>query len=177
MSIGRALPGVVIAALAPVGISACGSSGESSGAHSAAATAPAPKPATQTAKPAALKGPAILKVGQSRLGPILVDASGHTLYYFTQDKPRRALCTSDYLNCTTIWRPLLTTGRARGEAGVKPRLLGVLHRTKPAGSQVTYDGRPLYLFVDDKQPGDVKGQALYDYWYVLSPSGRPIKKK
>ena len=124
-----------------------------------------------------MKGPAIVKVGRSRLGSILVDASGRTLYLFRQDKPGRPLCTSDYLNCTTMWPPLMTTGPPRGEAGVKSRLLGVLHRTKPAGSQVTYNGHPLYLSVDDKQPGDLTGQAMYDYWYVVSPSGRPIKKK
>jgi predicted lipoprotein with Yx(FWY)xxD motif len=118
-----------------------------------------------------------VKVGQSRLGPILVDANGHTLYYFRQDKPGRSLCTSDYLNCTQMWPPLMTTGRPHGEARVKTRLLGTLHRTKPSGSQVTYKGHPLYTSVDDKQPGDVTGQGMFDYWYVLSPSGRPITKK
>ena len=42
---------------------------------------------------------------------------------------------------------------------------------------MAYHGHPLYRSVDDKQPGDLKGQGMYDYWYVLSPSGRPIKKK
>jgi predicted lipoprotein with Yx(FWY)xxD motif len=178
MSTGWALPAVLIAALAPVGLAACGSSGDSEGAAATAASAPAPQTATQTAQqPAATKGPATVKVGRSRLGPILVDGSGRTLYLFTQDKPRRSVCTSDYLNCTTIWPPLTTTGRTRGEAGVKTGLLKVFDRTKPAGSQVAYHGHPLYLFADDKQPGDVKGQGMYDYWYVLSPSGRPIKKK
>jgi predicted lipoprotein with Yx(FWY)xxD motif len=182
VSIGWALRGVLIAALTPVGLAACGGSGASTGSASTAESTPAPaaqteQPTPTTAQPAAVKGPAIVKVGRSRLGSILVDASGHTLYLFTQDKPKRSLCTADYLNCATIWVPLMTTGSPRGEAGVKTRLLGVLHRTKPAGSQVTYNGRPLYLFVDDKQPGDLKGQAMYDYWYVLSPSGRPVKKK
>ena len=182
MSIAWAFPAVLIAALAPVELAACGSSGDSGGTPATAASAPAPQTATQTEtqaaqQPAAAKGPAIVKVGRSRLGPILVDGNGHTLYYFTQDKPKRALCTSDYLNCTTMWPPLMTTGSPHGEAGVKTSLLKVRHRTKPAGSQVTYHGHPLYLYVDDKQPGDLAGQALYDYWYVLSPSGRPIKKK
>ena len=178
MSGGWALPAVLIAALAPVGLAACGSSGDGGGTAASAASAPAPQTATQAAEqPAGAKGSAIVKVGQSRLGPILVDGSGHTLYLFTQDKPRRALCTSDYLNCTTIWLPLMTAGRPRGEAGIKTRLLEVFHRTKPAGSQVAYHGHPLYRFADDKQPGDLTGQGMYDYWYVLSPSGRPIKKK
>ena len=42
---------------------------------------------------------------------------------------------------------------------------------------MTYHGHPLYRSVDDKKPGDLAGQALYDYWYVLSPGGRPIKRK
>ena len=88
MSIGWPLPAVLIAAVAPVGLGACGSSGDSGGAPATAASAPAPQTATQTAQePAAAKGPAIVKVGRSRLGPILVDGSGHTLYLFTQDKP------------------------------------------------------------------------------------------
>ena len=178
MSGGWALPAVLIAALAPVGLAACGSSGDGGGTDATAASAPAPQTATQAAEqPAAAKGPAIVKVGQSRLGPILVDGSGHTLYLFTQDKPRRSLCTSDYLNCTTIWLPLMTTGRPRAEAGAKTGLLKVFDRTKPSGSQVAYRGHPLYRSVDDKQPGDLKGQGMYDYWYVLSPSGRPIKTK
>jgi predicted lipoprotein with Yx(FWY)xxD motif len=152
---------------------ACGGADPSSDTHSAASVATP----TRTAQPTATDGPASLKVGQSRLGPVLVDASGRTLYFFTQDKARRALCTSDYLNCTTAWPPLMTVGRPGGQAGVKTRLVGSIHRTKPAGSQVTYNRHPLYRSLDDEQPGDVKGQGMYSYWYVLSPSGRPITKK
>ena len=147
MSSAWALPGVLIAALARLGW------------RHAAARARAPAALRRRrarrhrrrrgdetgTQPAAVKGPAIVKVSRSRLGSILVDASGRTLYLFRQDKPGRPLCTSDYLNCTTMWPPLMTTGPPRGEAGIKSRLLGVLHRTKPAGSQVTYNGHPLYL--------------------------------
>lgn len=173
MSLRWAIRGVLFAALAPVGLAACGSSEPNSDTGAAAST----KPPTQTAQPTSTDGPATLKVGQSQLGQILVDASGRSLYYFKEDKPGRALCTSDYLNCTTSWPPLMTHGHPRGQEGVKTQLLGSIHRTKPAGSQVTYDRHPLYLYIDDKQPGDVNGQGTYSYWYVLSPSGRPITKK
>jgi predicted lipoprotein with Yx(FWY)xxD motif len=179
VALGWTIRGVLVAALAPVGMGACGSADPTSDAGSGA-TAPTPTRTaqpTRTAKPTAGDGRASLKVGQSRIGPIVVDASGRTLYYFTQDKPRRALCTSDYLNCTTAWPPLMTAGRPRGQAGVKSRLIGSLDRTKPAGSQVTYNHHPLYRYIDDEQPGDLNGQGLYDYWYVVSPSGRPIAKK
>ena len=175
MSLSRAIRGVLFAALAPVGMAACGNSDSNSDTRAAASTAP-PTP-TATAHPAFTDGPASLKVGQSRLGPILVDANGRSLYLFREDKPDRALCTSDYLNCTTGWPPLMTAGRPHGQAGVKTRLVGSIHRTKPTGSQATYNHHPLYLYIDDEQPGDVNGQGTHNYWYVLSPSGRPITKK
>jgi predicted lipoprotein with Yx(FWY)xxD motif len=174
MSLRRAIRGVLFAALAPVGMAACGSSDSNSDTRAAATATPTPTP---TAQPTARDGPASLKIGQSRLGPILVDANGRTLYLFKEDKPGRALCTSDYLNCTTGWPPLMTVGHPRSQAGVKTRLIGSIHRTKPTGSQVTYNHHPLYLYIDDEQPGDVNGQGTYTYWYVLSPSGRPITKK
>jgi predicted lipoprotein with Yx(FWY)xxD motif len=156
----RSVAGLLIAALASVGTAACGGS---------EATAPTP-----TAQPTATDGLASIKVGRSRLGPILVDARGRTLYLFTEDKPQRVLCTSDYLNCPSSWPPLMATERPRGRAGVDARLMGSIRRTKPAGSQVTYNHHPLYLYVEDKRPGDVTGQGMFGLWYVLSPSGRPI---
>jgi predicted lipoprotein with Yx(FWY)xxD motif len=168
-----ALRGVLIAALAPVGLVGCGSSDGDGGTR---ASAPTASP-TKTAQPAVADGPASLKVGRSRLGRILVDADGRTLYLFTQDKPRRAVCTSEYLNCTSLWPPLMTSGRPRGQAGVRTRLLRSVHRTKPSGSQVAYNGHLVYRYVDDKHPGDLEGQGVFDAWYVLSPSGRPITGK
>ena len=163
----------MLTVLGGAGMTGCGSSHAESATGSAVSTA---RPAATT--PArGTKGPATVKVGRSRLGSILVDASGRTLYLFKEDRPGKALCTSDYLNCTTGWPPLMTTGRPHAQAGVHTRLLGSIHRTKPAGSQVTYNRHPLYLSIADKQPGDVNGQGNHAYWYVLSPNGRPITKK
>jgi predicted lipoprotein with Yx(FWY)xxD motif len=170
MSIRGALPRVVIATLAAAGLTACGGSEESTGTHAAAHPA-------RTAQPAARTGPASLTVRRSRLGPMLVDASGRSLYLFTQDKSGKPACTSDYLRCTDIWKPVVTSGRPHGGGGVRTGLLGVVRRTKPAGSQVTYNGHPLYRTVADKHAGDLNGQAMYDYWYVVSPSGRAIGRK
>jgi predicted lipoprotein with Yx(FWY)xxD motif len=128
-------------------------------------------------EPAAARGAATVEIRESRLGPILVDESGHSLYSFTQDNARRSVCTSDFLNCPTMWPPLTTTGRPHATGGAKAALLGTIRRTKPAGRQVTYNGHPVYRYIDDRQPSDLKGQGVYSYWYVLSPSGRPITTK
>jgi predicted lipoprotein with Yx(FWY)xxD motif len=157
----------VVTALCAAGLAACGGSDT----REASSTATATPTATPTA------APATLRVRRSRLGPILVDAGGRTLYLYTQDDADQSLCTSDVLNCPTSWPPLTTTGPPRGDGGVKAGLLGSIARTKPAGTQVTYSHHPLYTYAEDTRPGDLKGQGYFDRWYVLSPTGRPITKQ
>jgi predicted lipoprotein with Yx(FWY)xxD motif len=50
--------------------------------------------------------------------------------------------------CAQFWQPVLTSGRPEGGTGVDQDALGTIAR--PDGTrQVTYHGRPLYLFADD----------------------------
>jgi predicted lipoprotein with Yx(FWY)xxD motif len=45
---------------------------------------------------------------------------------------------------------------------------------------VTYNHWPLYTYVTDTKPGQTTGQGVNNSggkWYVLSPSGKVIKKK
>ena len=42
---------------------------------------------------------------------------------------------------------------------------------------MTYNGHPLYYFVQDKDAGDAYGQGVKAFgadWYVLSPSGNKV---
>jgi predicted lipoprotein with Yx(FWY)xxD motif len=112
---------------------------------------------------------------------IVVDGAGRTLYILVTDDKDTATCQGIDPNCPKAWPALATNGSPRAGAGVKQSLLGT---TKGAFGvrQVTYDHRPLYYFhggygtgQGDKKPGDVRGQAFADYWYVLSPKGTPIK--
>jgi predicted lipoprotein with Yx(FWY)xxD motif len=119
---------------------------------------------------------ATVKVSQSKLGRILVDARGRTLYLFTAETSGTVVCKSDFMGCTRVWPPFLTTGKPRAGAGANARLLGTIRRTKPAGLQVTYKGHPLYFYSADKKPGDTLGQKYFQVWYVVSPKGTAIKK-
>ncbi len=119
---------------------------------------------------------ATVKVARSKLGRILVDGRGHTLYLFTIEKASSIACTTAFSNCPKLWPPLLSTGAARAGAGVNARLLGTVRRTRPAGLQITYNRHPLYFFVDDKKPGDTRGQGFGQLWYVVSAKGTAIKK-
>ena len=42
--------------------------------------------------------------------------------------------------------------------------------TRADGSaQLTYNGRPLYFYIKDTNPGDTKGQGVGGVWYVAKP--------
>jgi len=112
------------------------------------------------------------------LGTVLVNSRGLTLYMFVPDKQRRVTCKG---TCAAIWPPLKVKVGQRPTAGGAARkaLLGT-DRIRGGGRVVTYNRWPLYTYVADTKPGQVKGQALDlngGLWYVLSPSGKVIKKK
>jgi predicted lipoprotein with Yx(FWY)xxD motif len=118
---------------------------------------------------------AIVKTSTTKLGRILVDSRGHSLYLFEKDKRGRSAC---YSACAKVWQPLLTSGKPVAGPGAKASLLGMTTRT--GGShQVTYAGHPLYRFSLDKQPGQTKGEGSKAFgadWYVVSPAGKKIDK-
>jgi hypothetical protein len=70
----------------------------------------------------------------------------------------------------------MVTGAPTAGPGVKASLLGTI--TLPeGGSQVTYDGHPLYTFTEDSGPaetGYIGVRAFGGYWYALRRSGRAV---
>jgi predicted lipoprotein with Yx(FWY)xxD motif len=113
-----------------------------------------------------------------KLGVVLVNAKGRTLYMFVPDKRSRVTCVR---TCAKIWPPvkLPKGGKAVASGAVKASLLGS-DRNPAGGRVVTYNGWPLYTYITDTAPGQAKGQALNlngGFWYVLSPSGKVIKTK
>ena len=109
----------------------------------------------------------------TRLGRVLVDGRGRTLYLFEKDKGTASTC---YGACASIWPPL--TGSAKGLAGsgLDAAKLGSIKRAD-GKNEVTYAGHPLYTYAGDAKPGEVQGQGLDQFgaeWYVLAPSGQKI---
>lgn len=134
---------------------------------SAGATA-APAQATGVAAAAAT-----VAVGDSRLGRIVVDGLGRTLYLFVPDRGTTSTC---YGACAVRWPPFLTSGAPRAGTGASASLIGTTKRTDGT-VEVTYNSHPLYYWVGDSKPGDVTGQAINDsggLWYVLNPAGNAI---
>ena len=112
----------------------------------------------------------------SRVGTILVNDQGRTLYIFAPDKHKKVTCKGA---CAAIWPPLkLASGQkvvAKGKAMQKK--LG--SDPDPGGGRVvTYDGWPLYTYVSDTRAGEATGQAINlngGLWYVISPSGNVVR--
>ena len=144
-------------------LSACGGSTPTSGAAS-----PSPSPSATGSK--------VAVATNSKLGQILVDDKGITLYLFVADTGTASTC---YTSCANIWPPLLTDGAPQAGTGVDASKLGTTNRTD-GKVEVTYAGHPLYYFVKDKASGDTTGQGINGFgglWWVVSPSGTAITTK
>jgi len=113
-----------------------------------------------------------------KLGPVLVDSHGRTLYMFVPDKKKKVTCVS--VSCQAAWPPLKLTGAKAVAAGKAKQALISSDPNPKGGKVVTYAHWPLYTYIGDTKPGQASGQALNlngGLWYVLSPTGAVIKKK
>jgi len=104
--------------------------------------------------------------------PVYTLSSDHGSWWGTsrsQDRGHGSACQG---TCAVFWPPVLTSGRPEAGPGVDQRAIGVIVR--PDGSQqVTYHGRPLYLFNKDAYIGGaspVGTQGIYGAG-ALTPSG------
>ena len=130
--------------------------------------------ATSSASTTQVSKGAVLALGKTSLGSVLVNARGRTLYAFEKDRHGRSAC---YGGCTTYWPPLLTSAKPRAGKGVRASLLGVTKRTD-GKRQVTYAGHPLYTFFGDQKAGQTSGEGLTDFggaWDAVATNGRTIE--
>jgi predicted lipoprotein with Yx(FWY)xxD motif len=120
------------------------------------------------------KGAAVVGVGQTSLGPVLVDGNGRTLYLFEKDTGSESTCGGE---CASFWPPLITTGKPLARDGALASKLGMTERTD-GKTEVSYNGHPLYYYVGDTKAGDTTGQGLDLFgaeWNVLSAAGTKIE--
>ncbi len=113
----------------------------------------------------------VMLARNDKMGQILTDDKGMTLYLYTKDSPNTSVC---YDNCATAWPPLLTSGMPAGGDGTDASLLGTATR-KDGSTQVTYNGWPLYHYFKDQKAGDVTGEDVGGVWYVVSAKGDKIE--
>ena len=96
---------------------------------------------------------------------ILTNAQGETLYYRTSDTAT-SVCSG---GCASVWPPLLASGSSTPTSSAP--LLGKLSVvTDTNGSQVAYNGHPLYTYVGDTAAGQTTGEGVQGIWFVVSTS-------
>jgi predicted lipoprotein with Yx(FWY)xxD motif len=180
----RLLGGSVIFGAA-VAVAACGASAgtSASGSSSSPSAAGSSAAAAGSASAGAASSTSSVTVSAKNvpgIGTVLVNGSGRTLYMLTSEKGGKITCTTSN-GCIKFWPEInLPSGTtaAKAGAGVQQSLLGTVKGA--AGTEVTYNGWPLYTFVGDSAAGVAKGQGQTSFggtWYVLNSSGNPVTAK
>jgi predicted lipoprotein with Yx(FWY)xxD motif len=147
-------------AAAALVLAACGSSSSGS---TGSASSSAPSAASSAASGTTLK------MTTFNGKKVLTNAQGMAVYWFAVDTSSKSNCSN---SCLKFWP--IVPGPATAASGVTGSL-GVI--TTNGVKQATYDGHPLYTYVGDSSPGQVKGNALNvsgGLWWVMTPSGSKV---
>jgi predicted lipoprotein with Yx(FWY)xxD motif len=113
-----------------------------------------------------------VKVADSQFGQILFDEEDQAIYLFDKESTDTSEC---YGECAAAWPPVLTEGEPQAGPGIDSKLLGTTKRDDGA-TQVTYNGHPLYYYVDDP-PGQVLCHNVEEFgglWLVLTSEGDAV---
>ena len=147
-------------ALTALAVAGCGSTGSTASS--------APRKHTNFRQPA-------LDVSTNRLGEVLVDSKGRTLYLFKKDKGTKSAC---FGACASAWPPLRVNGKPTTAGDAKVSKVATTKR--PDGpAQIVYNGHPLYIYQGDDKPGNANGQGVNAWggrWFALSAAGKQILK-
>jgi predicted lipoprotein with Yx(FWY)xxD motif len=92
--------------------------------------------------------------GDPNINPFAV-----AVYTDSRDRPNVSTCTGA---CTRTWVPVVTTSAPISPAGIPSRDIGTIRRSDGA-LQVTFDGKPLYLYAEERvfltRHGGIKAQG------------------
>jgi predicted lipoprotein with Yx(FWY)xxD motif len=118
----------------------------------------------------------LMTAATKKLGKIMVDGKGMTLYRFDTDtaQPSVSHC---YNACAKKWPPITIKTTNLVLKGFDATLLGRIHR-KDGTWQLTLNGWPLYHYYKDAKPGEWVGQGVDGTWFVAAINGtKAIAKK
>lgn len=119
-----------------------------------------------------------IELRQTSLGKILVSSSGLTLFDFSRDTSGKDACQS-ISGCTSAWPPLVTSGKPTAGSGLNPSKLATI-KLSNGKKQVTYYGRPLYLFSGDGHAGETSYVGVSEdggTWLAVNAKGASVQAK
>ena len=155
---------------ATLALVACGDdgSGSADGSTAGRAAGSGGGAAKLTANHGAAAPGTTIKASDSQYGNVLFSKGNRAIYYFDKEAGRTPKC---FGSCADAWPPVLTSGKPQAAGAVRQGLLGTTRRGSK--KQVTYDGHPLYFYVDDPQ-GQVHCHDIEEFgglWLAVKPNG------
>jgi predicted lipoprotein with Yx(FWY)xxD motif len=115
---------------------------------------------------------ASIRVADSKLGRIVVDGRGRTLYLYIKDSGTHSVCAGP---CARVWPPATVDGTPTAGPGIAAAKLTTTQRADHR-RQLVYNGHPLYTLSSDARPGQIGGEGFLGVWYVVSAAGNRIGK-
>lgn len=137
-----------------------------------------PAQQTQGMQQSAGEGVALTVEESPQLGEYLADEQGRPVYMLEADSRGESTCTDQ---CAEQWPPVIAaTGQPSAEdPAIEESRLDTIQR-EDGQQQVTYNGHPLYYYVQDSQMGEPSGQQVRDQWgewYLVTAQGEPLQKQ
>ncbi len=162
-----------LAATAAAGLLAITACGELNGSAQPDSDALQPLPVLDDVEVA--PGVTLAKAEVGKLGAVVTDQNGRTLYRSEKDKanPSVSNCTGD---CATKWPPVIIEDPATVKLDdIEQSLVGTVVRADGT-QQLTLAGYPLYRFVKDIRAGDINGQGVDGTWFASTPQGKKARE-
>jgi len=109
---------------------------------------------------------ATLTMKTTKIGKVLTDAKGDTLYVYSKDM--RGAASTCTMTCAKEWPAV----KGKPEAAMGVKFAGSLGSVKDMDGtvQATYDGYPLYTYAGDMAPGETSGNGAGGVWHVITGS-------
>jgi predicted lipoprotein with Yx(FWY)xxD motif len=152
----RTRTALVLTIVAALALAACGSDDDSS------------SDSTSTSRAAAGGKAVVTAATDDRLGRIVVDDKGLTVYTLTDAAGKAVPCEG---SCLEAWPPVLLVAGSSATGGDGVEDVGSVDG--PEGKQATIAGLPIYTFAGDAGPGDANGEGLNSFggtWRVVKVS-------
>ena len=97
-------------------------------------------------------------MSRTTAGQVVSSTDGMTLYTYDKDAPGQSNCNGE---CAQYWRPYLAAPDS------KPFGHMTLVVRTDGKKQWAYENKPLYTFVQDTVPGEIKGNDFHNTWHVV----------
>jgi predicted lipoprotein with Yx(FWY)xxD motif len=112
---------------------------------------------------------------KTKLGKILVNTAGTTLFEFSKDPPKKDTCVKR-AGCTSIWLPQEESAKPTAGPGVHASLLSTI--AADGERQLTYAGHPLYIEISTTGPGQTSYVGTKQFggtWDAINAKGHSVK--